>query len=72
MYKAYVNRMNAASSAKERRAVIDEMCDTFAFSTAKAYKVPSLTLGPGLASAPTACACSTASGRSPTTGASTN
>lgn len=39
MYKAYVNRMNAASSAKERRAVIDEMCNTFAFSTAKAYKV---------------------------------
>mgnify|MGYP000357095924 CR=1 FL=1 len=39
----------------------------------RAYYVPASTaVDPGPASAPTACACSTAGGRSPTTGASTN
>jgi len=31
--------MRRAESAKERKAIIDEMCRIFAFSTAKAYKV---------------------------------
>lgn len=39
MYKQYAEQMKAAKGAKERKAVIDEMCRMFAFSTAKAYKV---------------------------------
>jgi hypothetical protein len=31
--------MNAARSARERKAVVDEMCRMYAFSSAKAYKV---------------------------------
>ena len=39
MYGSYVQQMNNASTAKERKAVVDEMCRMFAFSQAKAYKV---------------------------------
>lgn len=39
MYGRYVKQMNAAQTASERRAVVDEMCKMFAFSTAKAYKI---------------------------------
>ena len=39
MYKAYVKQMNEAKGAKERKAIVDEMCRMFAFSKAKAYKV---------------------------------
>jgi hypothetical protein len=39
MYRAYVDRMASARTAAERKAVVDEMCRMFAFSTAKAYKV---------------------------------
>lgn len=39
MFEPYVQQMNSAVTAKERKAVIDEMCRMFAFSTAKAYKV---------------------------------
>jgi len=39
MYQTYADQMNAAVSAAQRKAVVDEMCRMFAFSTAKAYKV---------------------------------
>nr|DAX18455.1 MAG TPA: transposase [Caudoviricetes sp.] len=39
MYEQYAEQMRRAESAKERKAIIDEMCRIFAFSTAKAYKV---------------------------------
>ncbi|MDR1506449.1 MAG: transposase [Treponema sp.] len=39
MYREYVERMNKAETASERKATIDEMCRMFAFSAAKAYKV---------------------------------
>ncbi|MEL3907922.1 MAG: transposase [Treponemataceae bacterium] len=38
MYKVYVKRMQKAESAEARRAVVDDMCKMFSFSTAKAYK----------------------------------
>jgi hypothetical protein len=38
MYQTYVDQMNAAVSAAERKGVVAEMCRMFAFSTAKAYK----------------------------------
>lgn len=37
MYEDFVLRMNAAQSAKERSAVVAEMCRVFAFSKPKAY-----------------------------------
>ena len=39
MYEQYAEQMSRARSAKERKAIIDEMCRMFAFSQAKAYKV---------------------------------
>jgi hypothetical protein len=39
MYREYVERMEKAETAAERKTAIDEMCRMFAFSTAKAYKV---------------------------------
>ena len=39
MYREYVERMEGAQTAAERRKVIDEMRRMFAVSTAKAYKV---------------------------------
>lgn len=39
MYRDWADRMNAAETAASRKAVVDEMCRMFAFSTAKAYKV---------------------------------
>ena len=39
MYRTYVEQMNAAASAADRKAVVDEMRRMFAFSTAKAYRV---------------------------------
>ncbi|MDR1318789.1 MAG: transposase [Treponema sp.] len=39
MYRAYVDRMNAAENGGRRKAVVAEMCRMFAFSPAKAYKV---------------------------------
>jgi len=38
MYQAYVERMNAAKSATEKRSVVEDMCRMFAFSVQKAYK----------------------------------
>jgi len=38
MYREYVERMESAQTAAQRRGVIDDMCRMFAFSTAKAYK----------------------------------
>jgi transposase InsO family protein len=38
LYDNSVARMNAAQTAPERKAVIDQMCARFGFSTAKAYK----------------------------------
>jgi hypothetical protein len=39
MYRMYVDRMTAASSATDRKTVVADMCRQFAFSTAKAYNV---------------------------------
>jgi len=43
LFESYVERMyvagNAAGSATARKAVVNEMCQRFAFSTAKAYKI---------------------------------
>jgi hypothetical protein len=39
VYKTWVDRMAAAGTAAEHKAVVDEMCKMFAFSAAKAYKV---------------------------------
>jgi hypothetical protein len=39
MYREYVERMEKAETAAERKATIDEMRRIFAFSAAKAYKV---------------------------------
>lgn len=39
MYKGYVEQMSEAKNAKERKAVVDEMCRMFAFSQAKAYRL---------------------------------
>jgi hypothetical protein len=39
MYRPYAERMQNAETARERAAVISEMCRFFAFSEAKAYKV---------------------------------
>lgn len=39
MYEDFVMQMKAAKTAKERSAIITEMCRMFAFSTPKAYEV---------------------------------
>jgi hypothetical protein len=39
VYRGYVDRMKAAETAADRKTVVDEMCQMFGFSTAKAYKV---------------------------------
>ena len=39
MFQEYVEQMEEAKTAAQRRGIIDEMCRMFAFSTAKAYKV---------------------------------
>jgi len=39
VYQSYVERMNAADTAAERKAVVADLCRMFAFSTATAYKM---------------------------------
>lgn len=39
MYEEYVRRMRDAKSAAERSRIINDMCNMFAFSRAKAYKI---------------------------------
>jgi len=39
IYQSFIERMDAAKTASARKAVVDDMCQRFAFSTAKAYKI---------------------------------
>ena len=39
MYSSWISRMAAAGTPAARRAVVEDMCRVFAFSTAKAYRI---------------------------------